>query len=98
VRPTPDRASIRNTPSGLRGRLVLVWQATRRVLARSLHGDVLSKDKHAAFISYLHVEPDRQWAVWLHGALESFVIPRALRDGSDSRRIGRVFRDEEVLD
>ncbi len=87
----------RNTPSGLRARLGLSWQATRRVLTRSLRGDVLSKDKYAVFISYRHEEPDCRWAVWLHSALESFVIPRGLRDSPDHRRIGRVFRDEEEL-
>ena len=86
-----------NTPSGLRARLSLIWQATRRALALSLRGDVLSEGKYAAFISYRHMEPDRRWAVWLHGALESFVIPHGLRDSPDHRRIGRIFRDEEEL-
>jgi hypothetical protein len=86
-----------NSPSRLLPRVSLAWQAARRVLARSLRGDVLSKDKYAAFISYRHAEPDRRWAVWLHSALESFVIPHRLRSGPDHRRIGRVFRDEEEL-
>jgi hypothetical protein len=62
-----------------------------------LSRDVLSKDKYAVFISYRHVGPDRHWAVWLHGALESFVIPFGLRGSPDRRRIGRVFRDEDEL-
>jgi WD40 repeat protein len=86
-----------NAPSGLRARLILAWQATSRVSARFLRGDFLGKEKYAVFISYRHVEPDRRWAVWLHGALESFVIPKGLRDSPDHRRIGRVFRDEEEL-
>ena len=86
-----------NAPSGPRARLSLAWQATRRVLARSLRGDALSEGRYAAFISYRHVEPDRRWAVWLHGALELFVIPHGLRDSPDRRRIGRIFRDEEEL-
>lgn len=54
-------------------------------------------DRFAAFISYRHVEPDRRWAQWLHGALETYTIPRALRVSSEVKRVGRVFRDEEEL-
>jgi len=89
--------SKRDAPSGLGVRLRLAWLAARRVLGRWLRGDVFARDKYAVFISYRHVEPDRRWAVWLHGALESFVIPSGLRDSPDHRRIGRVFRDEEEL-
>jgi hypothetical protein len=86
-----------DVPSELRTRLSLIWQTARRTLALLLHGEELSGDKYAVFISYRHVDPDRRWAMWLHGALESFVIPRALRTSPDCRRIGRVFRDEEEL-
>ena len=65
--------------------------------ARVVRGEALAKEKYAVFISYRHLEPDRRWAVWLHNALESFVIPRPLRRSAASRRIGRVFRDEEEL-
>jgi TIR domain len=75
----------------------LGWNAIRLLLSRALRGDVLDKDSYTAFISYRHVEPDRGWAIWLHGALESYVIPSPLRKGSDRKRIGRIFRDEEEL-
>ena len=61
--------------SSVSARLDLIWLEAQRFLARFLSGDVLGKDKYAVFISYRHVEPDRHWAVWLHRALESFVIP-----------------------
>ena len=86
-----------NSPSGILPRVALAWEVARLFLGRSLRGDVLIKDKYAVFISYRHVEPDRRWAIWLHGALESFVIPRGLRGSPDHRRIGRIFRDEEEL-
>lgn len=52
----------------------------------------------AAFISYRHTEPDRRWAIWLHGALERYRVPESLaRAQGLARRVGRVFRDEEEL-
>lgn len=52
----------------------------------------------AVFISYRHVEPDRNWAKWLHSALENYRVPRRLtHERGLPRRIGRVFRDEEEL-
>lgn len=59
-----------------------------------------SDDQHryAAFISYRHVEPDRKWARWLHGALETYRVPKQLvGDRATASRVGRVFRDEEEL-
>jgi len=75
----------------------LGWNGIRVLVSRAVRGDVLDKDKYAAFISYRHVEPDRGWAIWLHSALELYVIPRALRKKPDVSRVGRVFRDEEEL-
>lgn len=34
--------------------------------------------RYDAFISYRHVEPDRGWAKWLHGALETYRVPKQL--------------------
>jgi len=53
-----------------------------------------------AFLSYSH--RDRQWAEWLHGALEDYRVPRAMvgRDtpaGPVTRRLAPVFRDREEL-
>jgi len=53
--------------------------------------------RYAAFVSYRHVNPDRQWAKWLHGELENFRVPAALKNQGLPARIGRVFRDEEEL-
>jgi MTH538 TIR-like domain (DUF1863) len=53
--------------------------------------------RYSAFISYRHVPPDRDVARWLHGALETYRVPRAVLQGGASARLGRVFRDEEEL-
>lgn len=53
--------------------------------------------RYQAFISYRHAEADRRWAKWLHSALETYRIPKALRGNSPHRGIGRIFRDEEEL-
>ncbi|MFT7617293.1 MAG: hypothetical protein ACI97A_000928 [Planctomycetota bacterium] len=50
-----------------------------------------------AFISYRHVETDRQYAKWLHRALETYRIPKTLVAQGYPSRVGRVFRDEEEL-
>ena len=60
----------------------------------------MSKDsefRYAAFISYRHVEPDCQWAKWLHSELETYSVPKPLRSRGIPARVGRVFRDEEEL-
>jgi WD40 repeat protein len=56
--------------------------------------------KYWAFISYSHI--DESWARWLHRALETYRVPRALvgrpsRDGGVPRRLFPVFRDREEL-
>ncbi len=54
--------------------------------------------RYQAFISYRHVEPDRSWAKWLHGALETYRVPKPLAgERSLPARLGRCFRDEEEL-
>jgi WD40 repeat protein len=53
--------------------------------------------RYDAFISYRHVEPDRDWAKWLHTALETYRVPRELVRKGLPRRLTRVFRDEEEL-
>lgn len=54
-------------------------------------------ERYVAFISYRHVEPDRDIAKWLHSALEGYRLPTALVAGGASLRLGRAFRDEEEL-
>lgn len=53
--------------------------------------------RYDAFISYRHVEPDRGWAKWLHGALETYRVPKELVAKGFPKRLTRVFRDEEEL-
>jgi hypothetical protein len=54
--------------------------------------------RFAAFISYRHVEPDKRWATWLHGKLETYRVPKGITPPQvGNRRIGRVFRDDEEL-
>lgn len=50
---------------------------------------------YRAFISYAHA--DREWAVWLHRALERYRVPQRLAGAGGVRRLGRLFRDEEEL-
>lgn len=55
--------------------------------------------KYQAFISYSHA--DRKWADWIHKALETYRIPKRLREGRDGNdaldRIAPVFKDREEL-
>lgn len=54
--------------------------------------------RYDAFISYRHVEPDRRWAQWLHAALETYRVPKKLRQQLGvPARVRRIFRDEEEL-
>ena len=65
-----------------------------------------SKNKYYAFISYRHLdnsESGRQWATWLHQAIETYQVPEELVGKTNRRgevipeRIFPVFRDEEAL-
>ena len=58
------------------------------------------------FISYRHAdnkEPGRQWATWLHQAIETYEVPKDLvgtvneRGDTIPAQIFPVFRDEEEL-
>jgi hypothetical protein len=62
--------------------------------------------RYAVFISYRHAdnkETGRQWAIWLHQALETYEIPKDLIGQINSRgeptvaSLYPVFRDEEEL-
>lgn len=59
--------------------------------------DTSSTFRYDAFISYRRDEPDLGWAKWLHGALETYRVPRELVAKGLPRRLTRVFRDEEDL-
>ncbi len=56
--------------------------------------------RYSAFISYNH--RDRDWAVWLHRALERYSVPRRLwgrpaQWGEIGQRLPPVFRDRDEL-
>jgi WD40 repeat protein len=57
--------------------------------------------KYWAFISYSHA--DKKWGDWLHGALETFKVPKLLANAATAtgeelpRRIFPIFRDREEL-
>lgn len=55
--------------------------------------------RYSAFISYSH--KDSAWASWLHKSLESYTVPRQLRNRSvvnqSTGRLKPVFRDREEL-
>ncbi len=62
--------------------------------------------KYHAFISYRHAdnkEQGRQWATWLHQAIETYEVPSELVGQDNGRgemipaRIYPIFRDEEEL-
>jgi MTH538 TIR-like domain (DUF1863)/WD domain, G-beta repeat len=53
--------------------------------------------QYRAFISYRHVQPDREVAIWLHKALEAYRAPKNLAKTGSVRLTGRIFRDEEEL-
>jgi len=63
-------------------------------------------EKYYAFISYRHAdnkEQGRQWATWLHQAIETYEVPDDLVGKTNGRgeeipaRIYPIFRDEEEL-
>ena len=53
--------------------------------------------RYRAFISYRHVERDRQWARWLIEKLETYRTPRALVHNGAPLRIGQLFRDDDEI-
>ena len=59
--------------------------------------NLISETEYAAFISYRHVDKDREWAEWLIHALETYRVPKHLQKLGYPQRIGKVFRDEDEL-
>ena len=54
-------------------------------------------NEYIAFISYRHKPLDIAVAKRLHQQIERYRIPAKLAAGRDSRRLGRVFRDQDEL-
>ncbi len=60
-----------------------------------------AEPKYWAFISYSHA--DKKWGNWLHGALETYKVPRSLAGGQTGlgepmpQRLFPIFRDREEL-
>jgi tetratricopeptide (TPR) repeat protein len=50
---------------------------------------------YKAFLSYSH--RDREWARWLHRALERYRLPKSLRNGGLPPRLAPIFRDRDEL-
>jgi len=53
--------------------------------------------RYAAFVSYRHLPRDRNWAIRIFRALESYRTPTALQREAFPDRIGRLFRDEDEI-
>ena len=51
--------------------------------------------EYAAFVSYRHTEPDKSWAKWLVETLETYKVPKALRERGYPTKIGKLYRDED---
>lgn len=56
-----------------------------------------SADRYAAFISYRHRPRDRQWALRIMAALETYRTPKPLLAEAFPARIGLLFRDEDKI-
>lgn len=65
--------------------------------ARQPHGPTYDQYTYAAFISYRHRSPDKETAVKLHRALEGYRLPKSVAQTYGSRKVGRVFRDQDEL-
>ena len=75
-------------------------ESSSRHEASAPQAPIIEPDEYLydAFISYRHVEPDRNWAKWLHSALETYRVPKHLvNEKGLPPRIKKVFRDEDEL-
>ncbi|MGA7329462.1 MAG: TIR domain-containing protein [Rhodomicrobium sp.] len=52
---------------------------------------------YAAFISYRHATRDREWAMRIFEALETYQIPKSLQKQGYPARVGKLFRDEDEI-
>ncbi len=52
---------------------------------------------YVAFISYRHIQPDRDAAIAIQKLIEHFKVPKEYRSAIGSDKLGNVFRDEDEL-
>lgn len=57
----------------------------------------MEEKKYIAFISYRHLPLDKSIAKKIHGLVEHYNIPKDIAQNYGSKKIGKVFRDEEEL-
>ena len=57
----------------------------------------LEEMKYDAFISYRHVPLDMYVAKTLHKELETYTLPKRLRESGKKSRVDRIFRDRDEL-
>ncbi|MBQ4240164.1 MAG: toll/interleukin-1 receptor domain-containing protein [Oscillospiraceae bacterium] len=57
----------------------------------------MEQNRYVAFISYRHLSPDKDIAVKLHKAIETYGIPGTVRKKTGKKKMGRVFRDQDEL-
>ena len=53
--------------------------------------------EYVAFISYRHVDRDTDLAKRIQSAIEAYRLPRGVNSPAASRKLGRVFRDQDEL-
>ena len=58
---------------------------------------VMETYQYKAFISYRHTPPDEEIAKKLHTAIETYSVPKDIREKLGISKMGRVFRDQEEL-
>ena len=65
--------------------------------AQQPHAPVYDEYEYAAFISYRHRSPDKDVAIRLHKALETYRLPNSVAQAYGAKKLGRVFRDQDEL-
>jgi len=56
-----------------------------------------ASQRYAAFVSYRHMPRDREWAIRIMRALETYRTPAPLKREAFPDRIGHLFRDEDEI-
>ncbi len=57
----------------------------------------MSQTDYIAFISYRHTPLDRKTAIRVQKSIERYSVPKEYQEQVGSKRLGRVFRDEDEL-